>query len=69
MPGLVIGRRLDGRPFELAEVGRLEHTLIGGKTGTGKSGLTAAIGAELARHADVALVGIDLKLMELALWR
>ncbi|MEM9656641.1 MAG: FtsK/SpoIIIE domain-containing protein [Actinomycetota bacterium] len=69
MSSLVIGRRLDGRPFELAEVGRLEHTLIGGKTGTGKSGLTAAIGAELARHPDVALVGIDLKLMELALWR
>lgn len=69
MPGLTIGRRLDGQPFTLAPPGRLEHTLIGGKTGTGKSGLTAAIAAELACQPNVAIVGVDLKLMELALWR
>lgn len=69
MPGLHIGRRIDGRPFRLPQVAQLEHTLIGGKTGTGKSGLTSAIGAELATDPDVALLGIDLKLMELALWR
>lgn len=69
MSSLTIGRRIDGRPFELPGVAQLEHTLIGGKTGTGKSGLTAAIGAELATDPEVALLGIDLKLMELALWR
>ncbi|MGH1492074.1 MAG: FtsK/SpoIIIE domain-containing protein [Acidimicrobiales bacterium] len=69
MQGLLIGRRMDGRDFYLPPVSRLEHALIGGKTGTGKSGLTAAIAAELARCPDVALIGIDLKLMELALWR
>ena len=66
---LTIGRRLDGRPFQLADLPDLEHVLVGGKTGTGKSGLVAAIGAELATRPNVALVGIDLKLMELALWR
>ncbi|MEM9656443.1 MAG: FtsK/SpoIIIE domain-containing protein, partial [Actinomycetota bacterium] len=66
---ILIGRRIDGRPFLLATLALLEHILIGGKTGTGKSGLTSAIGADLAQRRDVALVGIDLKLTELALWR
>lgn len=69
MAGLHIGRRIDGRPFLLPDISRMEHTLIGGKTGTGKSGLVSAIGAELAVRPEIAIVGIDLKLMELALWR
>ncbi|MEM9656487.1 MAG: FtsK/SpoIIIE domain-containing protein [Actinomycetota bacterium] len=68
-PRLTIGRRLDGRPFQLSDIAGLEHVLIAGKTGSGKSGLLAAIGAELAAQPDVALVGIDPKLMELAQWR
>lgn len=69
MPGLVIGRRIDGRPFKLPPVGSIPHVLIAGKTGGGKSVLMSAIGAELATDPNVAMVGIDLKLMELALWR
>ena len=69
MRDLVVGRRFDGRPFTIPCAARLPHTLIGGETGGGKSCLMAAIGAELAINPEVAIVGVDLKLMELALWR
>ncbi|MEM9656348.1 MAG: FtsK/SpoIIIE domain-containing protein [Actinomycetota bacterium] len=69
MHRLMIGRRIDGRPFVLPEAGSIPHILIAGKTGGGKSVLMSAIGAELACDPNVAMVGIDTKLMELALWR
>ncbi len=69
MQDLLIGRRIDGRPFTIPGPDGLPHILIGGETGSGKSGLTSSIGAELARQPNVAIVGIDPKLMELALWR
>jgi S-DNA-T family DNA segregation ATPase FtsK/SpoIIIE len=66
--GLVVGRRLDGRPFHIPLPEQLPHQLIGGETGSGKSGLLAAQGAALAGLESVAMVGIDLKLTELARW-
>ncbi|MGH1488197.1 MAG: FtsK/SpoIIIE domain-containing protein [Acidimicrobiales bacterium] len=69
MAGLVVGRRIDGRAFALPPVGSLVHVLIGGKTGGGKSVLMSSVAAALAADPNVAMVGIDLKLMELALWR
>jgi S-DNA-T family DNA segregation ATPase FtsK/SpoIIIE len=69
MQDLLIGRRFDGRTFSVPSADRLPHTLIAGKTGGGKSVLMSALGAGLATDPNVAIVGIDLKLMELALWR
>ncbi len=69
MQDLLIGRRFDGGKFSVPAAGSLPHTLIAGKTGGGKSVLASALGAGLAANPDVAIVGIDLKLMELALWR
>lgn len=69
MQDLLIGRRYDGRPFTAPSIDRLPHVLVAGETGSGKSGLTSTLGAELAINPHVAIVGIDLKLMELALWR
>ncbi|MEM9655859.1 MAG: FtsK/SpoIIIE domain-containing protein [Actinomycetota bacterium] len=66
--GLVVGRRLDGRPFAIPYPEQLPHQLIGGETGSGKSGLLAAQGAALAPLEDVAMLGVDLKLTELARW-
>lgn len=43
--------------------------LIGGLPGSGKSGLLAAILAGLARLPNTAILGIDLKRVELAAWR
>jgi S-DNA-T family DNA segregation ATPase FtsK/SpoIIIE len=43
--------------------------LIGGETGSGKSGVCNAIIGSLAARPDVALCGIDLKLVELWPWR
>ena len=45
------------------------HTLIAGLTGTGKSVFLAAWIAALAALSNVALLGIDLKLVELWPWR
>ena len=67
--GLVIGRQINGRPFAIPGPADLTHLLAGGETGSGKSSLEAAIGCALADDPTVALVGIDLKLTELAVWR
>ena len=66
--GLDIGRRFDARPLVLPWP-HCQHILIGGETGSGKSGVCNAIVGSLAHRPDVALCGIDLKLVELWPWR
>ena len=63
-----IGRRFDNRPLALPWA-PCPHILIGGQTGSGKSGVTNAIIAAVAGRADTAIVGIDLKLVEQWPWR
>jgi S-DNA-T family DNA segregation ATPase FtsK/SpoIIIE len=66
--GLEIGRRFDMRPLILPWPG-CPHIQIGGETGSGKSGVCNSIIGELAGHADTAICGIDLKLVELSPWQ
>ena len=63
-----IGRRFDLQPLVLPWA-PCPHTLIGGQTGSGKSGVTNAIIAAVAGRADTAICGIDLKLVEQWPWR
>ncbi len=65
--GLEIGRRFDMKPL-LLPWPRCPHIQIGGETGSGKSGVCNSIIGELAVHADTAICGIDLKLVELSPW-
>jgi len=63
-----IGRRFDNRPLALPWA-PCPHILIGGQTGSGKSGVTNAVIAGVAGRADTAICGIDLKLVEQWPWR
>ena len=65
---LDIGRRFDARPLLLPWPG-CPHVLIGGETGSGKSGVCNSIIGAAAGHPNVAICGIDLKLVELSRWR
>ena len=65
---LDIGRRFDARPLLLPWPG-CPHILIGGETGSGKSGVCNNIIGAAAGHPNVAICGIDLKLVELTPWR
>ena len=67
MAGLNIGRRFDNKPLTLPWPG-CPHIQIGGETGSGKSGVCNAIIGAVAGRADTAIVGIDLKLVELSPW-
>ncbi len=64
----VIGRRFDNRPLALPWPG-CPHILVGGETGSGKSGTLNAIIAAVAGYRNVAICGIDLKLVEQWPWR
>ncbi|MGH7912407.1 MAG: FtsK/SpoIIIE domain-containing protein [Candidatus Dormibacteraceae bacterium] len=66
---LRVGVFEDGRPV-LLDLGQ-EHVLIGGTTGSGKSGLLNVLIAELAARRDVVLWGIDVAKLgvELGPWR
>lgn len=46
-----------------------QHVLVGGVPEAGKSGVLTAAISEAARCPEIALLGIDLKLVELAPWR
>ena len=62
-----IGQTLEGRRWALNLVGG--HVLVGGITGSGKSGVLASILDQVARADDVVAYGIDLKLgLELSYW-
>ena len=63
-----IGRRFDNRPLCLPWAPS-PHILVGGQTGSGKSGVTNAVIAAVASRADTAICGIDLKLVEQWPWR
>jgi DNA segregation ATPase FtsK/SpoIIIE, S-DNA-T family len=54
----------DGSPFDWPVGGG--HALIAGSTGSGKSGVLAAIVASFADRDDVALLAVDLKRVEVA---
>ncbi len=66
--GIVIGRRFDNQPLVLPW-GPCPHLLIGGGTGSGKSGVTNAVIAGVAGRADTVICGVDLKLVEQWPWR
>ncbi|MGB5759672.1 MAG: FtsK/SpoIIIE domain-containing protein [Acidimicrobiales bacterium] len=66
--GLEIGRRFDARPLVLPWP-HCPHISIGGETGSGKSGVCNALIGALAGIPNVAICGIDLKLVELSPWR
>ncbi len=68
MTGLDIGRRFDARPL-LLPWPYCPHILIGGETGSGKSGVCNSLVGALAALINVAICGIDLKLVELSPWR
>ena len=57
--GLDLGRRFDDRPLVLPWP-HCPHVLIGGETGSGKSGLCNSLIGALAGLANVAVVGINL---------
>ncbi len=63
-----IGRCFDNRPLTLPWPG-CPHILVGGATGSGKSGVTNAVIAAAAARSDTAICGIDLKLVEQWPWR
>lgn len=62
-----IGRRSDNQTLSLPWPG-CPHIQIGGETGSGKSGLCHSIIGGAAGDPSTAIVGIDLKLVELAPW-
>ena len=64
---LDIGRRFDNRPLGLPWP-HCPHIGVGGETGSGKSSLIHAIVGALAGDSSVAVVGVDLKLVELSPW-
>lgn len=66
--GLEIGRRFDARPL-LVPWPHCPHILIGGETGSGKSGVCNALIGAMAGLPNVAICGVDLKLVELSPWR
>ena len=63
-PGRAVATLQDGTPFSWQVGGG--HALIAGTTGSGKSGVLAAIVASFADRPDVALLAIDLKRVEVA---
>ena len=63
-----IGWRFDNRPLTLPWPA-CPHILLGGQTGSGKSGVTNAVIGAVAERSDTAICGIDLKLVEQWLWR
>ena len=63
-PGRPVATLQDGTPFGWQVGGG--HALIAGATGSGKSGVLAAIVASFADRPDVALLAIDLKRVEVA---
>ncbi len=67
MSTIEIGRRFDNQPLTLPWP-HCPHLGIGGQTGSGKSSLSHAIIGALADDDSVAIVGIDLKLVELSPW-
>lgn len=62
-----IGRQANGAAFEI-QFPYFPHLLIAGATGGGKSTLMNGIGGTLAGRSDLAMVGVDLKRLELSLW-
>lgn len=68
MAGIEIGRRYDAKPLVLPWP-HCPHISIGGETGSGKSGVCNVFLGGLAGLPDVAICGIDLKLVELWPWR
>ncbi len=64
---ITIGRLFDNRRLQLPWPG-CPHILVGGETGSGKSGVNNAIIGAVAGRADTAIVGIDLKLVEQSMW-
>jgi S-DNA-T family DNA segregation ATPase FtsK/SpoIIIE len=66
--GLEIGRRFDGAPLTVPWP-HCPHISIGGETGSGKSGVCNAFIGSVAGISNVAICGIDLKLVELSPWR
>ena len=66
-PGRSVATLQDGSPFDWPVGGG--HALIAGSTGSGKSGVLAAIVASFADRDDVALLAIDLKRVEVAALR
>ena len=66
--GLDIGRRFDARPL-VVPWPHCPHILIGGETGSGKSGVCNALIGAWAGLPNVVLLGVDLKLVELSPWR
>ncbi|MGH1493654.1 MAG: FtsK/SpoIIIE domain-containing protein [Acidimicrobiales bacterium] len=64
---LDIGRRFDAKPLLLPWPG-CPHILIGGETGSGKSGVVNNIIGAAAGLPCVAICGIDLKRVELTPW-
>jgi DNA segregation ATPase FtsK/SpoIIIE, S-DNA-T family len=66
-PGRPVATLQDGAPFDWVTGGG--HTLVAGCTGSGKSGVLAAIVASFAHRDDVALLAIDLKRVEVAALR
>ncbi|MEM9655602.1 MAG: FtsK/SpoIIIE domain-containing protein [Actinomycetota bacterium] len=66
--GLEIGRRFDARSL-VVPWPHCPHILIGGETGSGKSGVCNALLGAWAGLPNVVLLGVDLKLVELSPWR
>ncbi|MEM9564179.1 MAG: FtsK/SpoIIIE domain-containing protein [Actinomycetota bacterium] len=68
MTGLDIGRRFDAKPLRLPWP-HCPHMSVGGETGAGKSGLINSLFGAVAELPNVAICGVDLKLVELWPWR
>jgi len=66
--GLDIGRRFDAKPLVMPWP-HCPHVLVGGETGSGKSGVCNSLIGALAQIPNVAICGIDLKLVELSPWQ